>query len=59
MSERARLAIGPALAMMPPSLRETKPDISTAPGAAIINPKKLIMIANTSIMLLALNSACL
>lgn len=56
---KTRLAAGPELAIIPPSLFETKPEMTTAPGAAITNPKKLMTIASISILLFALNSACL
>ena len=54
---RAKLTSGPAAEINPFFLAFTLPAIMTAPGAAKINPRKLIITAKASIWLSALNSA--
>ncbi|RME52692.1 hypothetical protein D6783_04030, partial [Candidatus Woesearchaeota archaeon] len=51
------LASGPAAAIIPLSLRLTWPEITTAPGAAKIKPKKLMTSASNKPASQALNSA--
>ena len=54
---RTKFTAGPAADILPFLILPTGPLIMTAPGAAIIKPRKLRSIANMSILSSDLNSA--